>query len=416
MAITKAESINGSGGGPPPAVALTTACSVGDVITVEIELAGNPHGSGTPTAADVVVHDTVNAGNYTCAGFRWDATNSIWVSVHWIRCNAAGTPTVSAALTSSAFGTLVSVTRWSGWTGVATADASIGINNGGTGTAISLTPVVTNFANELLLVQTYTAGGVTVAPSGYTSLQGGGLARTYYAIEATSGTSAPFSAATNSGAWDAVLAGIYDNTTGFPTVTSVNGSSAMAEGATGVAIVGTNFAAGMTSNLLQPGGVSVAQATTYNSATSASINLTVEPGSGSQLAYTDSVYTTTYSVTVAGNTSAPVAATIAPLAGIIFKTMASVNGNSGYVLNTTPPLAINDQVRGAGNSSGTTAAPAGLVINSDGTWGYQNGFTVQAWYASVYDAANKVWSPYTLQSKSVSRARMMFGFLIGRSP
>lgn len=182
-----------------------------------------------------------------------------------------------------------------------------------------------------------------------------------------------------------------------PTISSVNSGANIAEGATNVAVVGTGFLAGMTSNILQPGSVSVAQATTFVSATSATFNLSMEPA-GNQLAFTDATYTTTYTVTDTNGTSAPVSIPLVPPAGLIFQTLASINGTSAYDITAIPGLVAGDQLEASGNITGTTAAPTGLTLNNDATFSFSAGNTPVNFFVRAYDGTGKTWGAWAMQS------------------
>lgn len=404
MALTIADHGGGSLGTPPPSFTAGTACAVGDAIVVCALL----FNANTNT---FTFSDNVNTGNYTNLGTQLrDVTSGTSIQCAWIRCNAAGTPTVSVALGTSVIGKIYYV-RISGFTGTATADAGMSSNFvAASSTTVAMSPPNTAFNNEAAILFWKASQNLSATPSGWTAQTAQEI---YSLIAATSGTSTAFNGTlTAAGTQDASVVGIYDAT--GPSVTSVNGGSAMAEGATGVAVVGTGFASGMTSNILQPGGVSVAQTTTFNSATSASINLVVEPGTGSQLAFTDATYTTTYTVTAGGQTSTAVSVTVQPPAGLIFQTLSSVNTTSAYRITATPDLVAGDQLEAAGNAAGTAAVPTGLQLNNDGTWQFANGDTAQNFYVRAYDSVNKVWGPYALQSTTITRrGRMLPGFILG---
>lgn len=185
-----------------------------------------------------------------------------------------------------------------------------------------------------------------------------------------------------------------------PTVTSVNAGANIAEGATAVPVVGTNFDNTVTVNILQPGGVSVAQTgVVYNSSTSLSFNLVVEPGSGDQLAFTDSTYTTNLeATTTTGGTSAPFAITVSPPTGLIFQTLASINPTGAYDITAIPGLAAGDQLEASGNSAGTAAAPSGLTLGNDATFYFTAGNTPVNFWVRAYDGTNKVWGNWALQN------------------
>lgn len=181
-----------------------------------------------------------------------------------------------------------------------------------------------------------------------------------------------------------------------PTITAVNSGASITEGATNVAVTGTGFASGMTAAITQPNGVSVAQTFTESTSTAGTFNLTMEPGTGDQLAFTDATYVTDLDVTVGGQTSAGFAITLAPAAGLIFQTLASVNSVSSDRITATPDLAIGDQLEAAGDVNGVTAAPTGLTLNNDGTFTFSG--SPANFYVRRYSVSTLTWSAYALQS------------------
>ena len=166
----------------------------------------------------------------------------------------------------------------------------------------------------------------------------------------------------------------------------------VAEGSSNVSLAGTNFASGLSASITQ-GSNTLAQAATYVSATSATFDLKMEQAIGAQLAFTDSTYPTTLTVTASTGTSPAAPATLVPAAGNIFKTVLSSSREPYRRIETLPDLAIGDQIEASGNAAGTAAAPAGLALNPDGTFEYTNG----AWanfYVRVYKASDSAWTPW----------------------
>jgi len=370
--------------GATSGTAFASSVPAGDVIVVFLK---------ATTAAAPTVTDNVNTGNYTELNSFADSTNGRWMYVFFKQATATGTPTVSV---SGPSGNIV-IVDFTGFVGTPTADPT---PNGGNGSAssatYSITPVDTGFNNCLILGGTSQTSNNPAIASGWTAAgaAGGGPLKGQYAVIATSGTNTPFTGALDTTtAYDAVTAGIYDApAAATPTVTSVNGGSAFAENATNVAVVGTNFASGMTSQLVQ-GSISVAQPTTFTSATAATFNATV----GTQLAYTDATYVTTYSVTVSGQTSTGIAATITPITGNIFETLASVNAVSADRITATPDLVAGDQLEASGNATGTAAIPTGLSLNNDATYQFASGDTPANFWVRAYDSVNHVWGAWAEQ-------------------
>ncbi len=175
------------------------------------------------------------------------------------------------------------------------------------------------------------------------------------------------------------------NTTGLP----------LAEGATAIPFTGENFESGMSASILQ-GTNTVAQSNVvYTDATDGTFDLVMEPMSGPQLAATDSVYSAQFKVTVAENVSVSFPVQLTPPTGVLFKTLLSVIPAAPMRFETLPDLAVNDQVWAAGNSTGTAAAPAGLVLNSDGSFEFAPGYTPQDFWVRVYIAADSAYTPWS---------------------
>ena len=179
----------------------------------------------------------------------------------------------------------------------------------------------------------------------------------------------------------------------IPAVTTVNNDNPIAEGTTGIPIVGTNFAAGMTVAITQPNGISVAQANvTVTSSTTATFDLVMEPLVTDQLAFTDSTYVTNLVVTLNGMASQPVPVTLTPLVtGIPFQTLGRPNPIPEQRIAAIPDFVSGDQLEFAGDATGTTAPPAGTVPHADGSFEATADFYVRA-----YIQADAAWTPWTL--------------------
>lgn len=294
------------------------------------------------------------------------------------------------------------------YSGLGALDAASVVADAASGTAISTAPITTTQNGDLVVFSTV-QGGVGVTFGSYTN------GFTQIASRNTTGPSSAWASVTQATAgaisggttsssgtfgWSAAIAAFKPMTGAVPTVTTVNSSASIVEGATNVAVVGTNFASGMTSAITQPGSVSVAQPFTFTNATSGTFNLTMEPGTGNQLAFTDATYTTNFLVTVGTNSSTPVSVTLIPPTGNIFETLASINGTTGYRFTATGTgdLVAGDQLEASGNATGTSAIPTGLTLYSDGTWGFTSGNTPANFYVRAYDTVAKVWGAWAIQT------------------
>jgi hypothetical protein len=206
MAILRQDYKAGGTGSPPPGVAYNNPCSIGDVLvaTIQVSSGGNP---GATT-----VSDTINSGNWTLLNFQLDLTNSLsWLGTYFKVANAAGTPTVSCSQTSNQFGQLI-IARYNGFVGTPTADAGITAVANGTGTAVSCSPITTNYTNELLLVTQVSGTFTTSTITGWTAMNGNTFGSPFYqSIETSSGATDNFAGTLgSSGGWAVVAAGIGD--------------------------------------------------------------------------------------------------------------------------------------------------------------------------------------------------------------
>jgi hypothetical protein len=150
MSITNPDANNaslpftGAGG----SVVMTNACAAGDLIHAVVQLLN------ATTNAPPTLSDNVNTGNYTFIGTFFDVTNSFLLAHYYKVANATGTPTIatgSVAGAGSGAGGKVAASRYTGFVGVPTLDASCALGTNGTGTAIAGPALVTTKTPELLV-------------------------------------------------------------------------------------------------------------------------------------------------------------------------------------------------------------------------------------------------------------------------
>jgi hypothetical protein len=120
----------------------------------------------------------------------------------------------------------------------------------------------------------------------------------------------------------------------------------------------------------------------------------MEPSTGGQLAFTDATYSTTFNVEASGVESLSHPISLAPPSGVLFVTVATPHPLAPNRIETIPDLVAGDQISAAGNSAGTAAAPAGLVIDPTGAFHWSPGSTPQNFWARAYIAADKAWTPW----------------------
>ena len=192
----------------------------------------------------------------------------------------------------------------------------------------------------------------------------------------------------------------YDETangtpTAVATIPTVNtAASTLAGGATAVPVAGGAFDSTLTI-ALQQNGVSVEQTATYESATTATLDV-VTSANGQHLAYStgvdDPVYpTTAVATTVSGSTGLALPVVLTPAAGLIFQTLGTLHPNPAMRISALPDLVPGDQLEFAGDSSSTTPPPAGTVLHSDGSFEASADIWVRA-----YIQADAAWTPWVL--------------------
>jgi len=323
---------------------------------------------------------------------------SLYVGVYRIHSALAGAHTLTVHTPGGWNDAYIFVDEVTNILGVDTGAGTIAGTSGDSATATTSSMTPTASDDYLHAIFEDNAASITFSAytNGFTQGQAatsGMSAATAYLVDSTSGTAIDTGATLSaSGYWAGLLVPYLFGIT--PTILSVNSSANIIEGSTNVAVTGGNFESGMTAVITQPNGVSVAQPFTFTDATSGTFDLVMEPSIGTQLAYTDAVYTTKFSVTSYGQNSSGFPVTLVPPAGNIFQTLASVNPNVPIRIETIPDLSIGDQIEASGNSSGTAAAPTGLVLNSDGTFQFTNGTWVN-FYARAYIVADAAWTPWT---------------------
>lgn len=209
-AITLADQASGAANFPPSSIAYTANISVGDVLFAAVVLLS----SSSPGTQHVT--DTVNTGNWTLLNSQEDAGSTSGIFIYWIVANAGGaTPTVSVSQTSDQFGNIY-IARFTGFVGTVAADSTL---NGAAGqfhaastTAVSCTPITTNFNNELLVGATAIAPGsfTGATVTNWTQVNGSTFGGPwYYAVVSTSGTNNSFSATlASAAAWQMVFGGV----------------------------------------------------------------------------------------------------------------------------------------------------------------------------------------------------------------
>ncbi|HEX5461902.1 MAG TPA: hypothetical protein VFX20_18200 [Steroidobacteraceae bacterium] len=390
MALSVVDALQGTAANPPPTLTAGAACAVGDVLACAVVVTSGVANSAT-------VSDDVNTGDYDAVGTPLNVAG-LWIQWFWKIADAVGTPTLSVVLGTAESGKLA-YGRVTGFTGTPTVDADISQNlTAASSTAVALNPGSTTADNEAVLLFFKAGGTLTAEPTGWTLKSGVGANGVHSLIAASAGTSAAFDGTLSAAnAQDGAFFGIFDATATAATVTSVNGGDAIEEGATGIALVGTGFAAGMTVNILQGANVVAQGNVTVTSDTAATFDSVFEPATGAQLKFDQGGTGTTLEVVVSGESSAAIACPLAPPAGLIYADVASINSTSTEDVQATPALTVGDQIEVSGSADGTAAAPDGLTMNDDTTPLFAAGSTPQNFYARAWDHTDSTWGDWELQ-------------------
>jgi hypothetical protein len=197
MSLSVVTGIHGSGN-PPGGIALSGSVGIGQIVLLFAT------GGGLPGSA--TVSDNVNTGNYLVLESFVAQNMMIFYKI----TNASGTPTISIA-SPGGFTDIWGI-GVNGFVGTPTIDTSIAATATGTSTTPTMSPLSTNFSNEIALMAIGTAYTQAVTATGWsngtTSTDNGFNA--LYNIQATPASVAFNGTWGTSQAWALQSAGIYD--------------------------------------------------------------------------------------------------------------------------------------------------------------------------------------------------------------
>jgi hypothetical protein len=156
------------------------------------------------------VSDNLN-GTYTKIYSNYNSTLGGVLSFWYVNVRTPGAATVTVA-GNVGDSLLIACFGVKGFLGAPAIDVPVEANFSGTSTAtVSMTPVSTNYANEILLASNLSTSYITSGFSGWNEFYSG-QSQFFYAIEAVASTSNPFSATMAAAAnWAGVIAGLYDS-------------------------------------------------------------------------------------------------------------------------------------------------------------------------------------------------------------
>lgn len=220
MAITFNQIVYNQGATATLAASFTNAVSPGDLIVAQLAWATITTAKLTPT-----ISDNVNAGSWNIPSLlsfygNPGGTYDLQQQICWIRCDTAGTPTVTAGALGTQ-GTSIGILHYTGFsTGhptLVTADCS---SNNGYTTAPSASSVINSVSNELSVLAASCAGGqnFTSVTGSFTNRGGFGTGDPGVAIgdvvKATTGNTLNFGATITLNNWVVMLASFQDLASG----------------------------------------------------------------------------------------------------------------------------------------------------------------------------------------------------------
>ncbi len=230
MAITYVTNQGGSSAGTGAvSFAMPGPVAVGDLLVAMLAWAG--------TTADVTptISDNLNAGAWNLpASLHFTVLGSnLEIVMAWIRCDTAGTPTVSASSIGAQGANLV-VAQYNGFVHAPALVAADITTNNGTSTSIAAAGLTNSVANELTIAFAAFGGGQNMsAPTGSFTTRRAPDAGDFFAdiVKATSGNALTFGGTITSAHWGVMLASFQDAVTGGAALAGAASDAVTAVGA-----------------------------------------------------------------------------------------------------------------------------------------------------------------------------------------
>jgi hypothetical protein len=209
-------------------VTFTTAVAVSDLLFAQEWV-------HTGSAISPAVTDNINSGSWNIIRNQADPSNSFTLVTAWIKCDHAGTITVTGGpFTAGGFFTVLHYNGFAAGAALMTADSTI---NSGTGTTYTATGFTNSQANEMIILsEGDISNGNPGTPAAFTVRAGATDYTNAELFKATSGNSITASSTVAASVgWIASLAGFYD-TSGSSCTHSfwrIDGTFAVPNGTTG---------------------------------------------------------------------------------------------------------------------------------------------------------------------------------------
>lgn len=180
-----------------------------------------------------------------------------------------------------------------------------------------------------------------------------------------------------------------------PTITDVDTDEVVLDGQTSVAVTGTDMGADETERTftLRQGSTSVPQTETGSGTdTAATLTIGIEQ-SGADIKFGSATLRVTRTD---DDAYGEIAITVNPPTGQLYVDIGTPDSEADNRITAVDDIASGDQIQARGEGGG--AVPAGLNLESDGTFWFADGETPTAFDVRVWDASDATWGAWATQS------------------
>lgn len=283
-----------------------------------------------------------------------------------------------------------------------TADGAIALrgslqaaNASGAGAAsVSLTGLT---AGDLALAHDQKFGASPANQSGWTSLATGSNNSEFWRVRSIAAAGTSVTASAQGPNYSSIAAGAFYDAGGTPSpaLTDVDTDETVLDGQTGVAITGTDMGADETERTftLRQGSTSVPQTETGSGTdTAATLTIGIEQ-SGADIKFGSATLRVTRTD---DDAYGEIAITVNPPTGQLYVDIGTPDSEADNRITAVDDITSGDQLQARGEGGG--AAPAGLNLEANGTFWFEDGETPAAFDVRVWDASDSTWGDWRTQS------------------
>lgn len=252
-------------------------------------------------------------------------------------------------------------------------------------------------AGDLALAHDQRYGSAPANQTSWTSHATGTVNSEGYRVRSIAASGSSVTATAQGPYYSTIAAGAFYDAGGGgsdPTITDVDTDEIVLDGQTGVAVTGTDLG---TTNAdrtftLRQGSTSVPQTETgTGTATAATLTIGIEQ-SGADIKFGAATLRATRT---SDSAFGELAITVNPPTGQIYVDVGTPDTTAANRITAVADIASGDQLQARGEGGG--AAPAGLNLEDDGTFWFEDGETPTAFDVRVWDASDATWGAWATQ-------------------